>query len=131
MFLIDTNVWLELLLDQEKAGEVRRFFRENDASTLFISEFSLYSIGIILSKLDRDNTFKDFLTDTIEDSGVSRIMLDIEDLKKFPALRQRFHLDFDDAYQYIAADKHDLIIVSFDGDFDGTEKGRKAPAEIS
>ena len=42
----------------------------------------------------------------------------------------KFKLDFDDAYQYVAADKYDLIIVSFDTDFDTTEKGRKTPKEI-
>jgi len=29
-----------------------------------------------------------------------------------------------------AAEKHDLIIVSFDKDFDRTTRGRKTPAEI-
>jgi predicted nucleic acid-binding protein len=28
MYLIDTNVWLKLLLKQEKAEEVRRFFEK-------------------------------------------------------------------------------------------------------
>ena len=39
-------------------------------------------------------------------------------------------LDFDDAYQYALAEKHDLIIVSFDSDFDKTKRGRKSPAEV-
>jgi predicted nucleic acid-binding protein len=39
-------------------------------------------------------------------------------------------LDFDDAYQYVAADKHNLVIVSFDGDFDRTERGRKTPQAV-
>ena len=42
----------------------------------------------------------------------------------------KYHLDFDDAYQYVAAEQHDLIIVSFDNDFDSTVNGRKTPAEI-
>jgi len=33
-------------------------------------------------------------------------------------------LDFDDAYQYALAEKHDLIIVSFDSDFDKTGSTR-------
>jgi len=41
-----------------------------------------------------------------------------------------FKLDFDDAYQYIAAEKYDLTIVSFDSDFDRTTRGRKTPSEI-
>ncbi len=43
---------------------------------------------------------------------------------------QRFNLDFDDAYQYAAAEKYGLTIVSFDADFDRTEQGRKTAGEI-
>ncbi|OPY49144.1 MAG: hypothetical protein A4E49_03225 [Methanosaeta sp. PtaU1.Bin112] len=30
MYLLDTNVWLELLLQQERAAEVRRFLESID-----------------------------------------------------------------------------------------------------
>lgn len=43
---------------------------------------------------------------------------------------QRWHLDFDDAYQYATALKFDLTIVSFDTDFDRTDRGRKTPGDI-
>lgn len=36
----------------------------------------------------------------------------------------------DDAYQYVTADKHNLVIVSFDADFDRTERGRKTPQAV-
>ena len=39
-------------------------------------------------------------------------------------------LDYDDAYQYIVADQYNLVLVSFDSDFDRTTKGRKSPQEI-
>ncbi len=42
----------------------------------------------------------------------------------------RFDLDFDDAYQYVAAEKQGLVIVSFDGDFNRTTRGKKTPTEI-
>jgi uncharacterized protein len=41
-----------------------------------------------------------------------------------------FKLDFDDAYQYVAAEKHDLSLVSFDADFDRTSRGKTTPAEL-
>jgi predicted nucleic acid-binding protein len=41
-----------------------------------------------------------------------------------------FDLDFDDAYQYVAAEKSGPVVAGFDGDFDRTERGRKTPAEI-
>lgn len=43
---------------------------------------------------------------------------------------ERFNLDFDDAYQYVAAEKYNLTIVSLDSDFDRTERGRRDPAEV-
>jgi predicted nucleic acid-binding protein len=130
MYLVDTNVWLELLLDQEKAGEVRQFFQAVDTSLLSITEFSLYSIGIILTQLKKDEVFGDFLSDVIEDSGVGRIRLEISDLKHMLAIRRQFQLDFDDAYQYVAAAKYGYTLVSFDADFDRTERGKKTTSEI-
>lgn len=44
---------------------------------------------------------------------------------------QRFNIDFDDAYQYVAAEQYGLTIVSFDTDFNRTEKGCKAPDRIN
>jgi len=82
MYLVDTNVWLELLLEQEKETEVRQFFQSVEARLLSITDFSLYSIGVILTKLKKDEVFNDFLSDTIEDSGVMRICLDTADLKQ-------------------------------------------------
>jgi predicted nucleic acid-binding protein len=130
MFLIDTNVWLELLLEQDKAGDVRQFLQAIEGHLLAITDFSVYSIGIILTQLKKDVLFEDFLSDTIEDSGVKRIYLDSTDLKKLLIVRKRFNLDFDDAYQYVSAEKYGLTLISFDSDFDRTERGRKLPSQI-
>lgn len=51
MYLVDTNVWLELLLEQAKADEARQFFQGVEAASLAITEFSLYSLGVILTRL--------------------------------------------------------------------------------
>ena len=40
-----------------------------------------------------------------------------------------YHLDFDDAYQYTAADEHGLVLVSFDTDFDRTPLQRMTPKQ--
>jgi predicted nucleic acid-binding protein len=61
---------------------------------------------------------------------VGRIRLDTDDLKKVLSDIKRFKLDFDDAYQYVAEEKYNLTIISFDNDFDRTERGRKIPEEI-
>lgn len=129
MYLVDTNVWLEVLLAQRQTAEARAFFENVEAGQLAITEFSLYSLGIILTRLNKDDAFMDFLSD-VEETQVARIRLDSADLKHALAFRQTFRMDFDDAYQYAAAEKYDCVIVSFDKDFDRTTRGRKTPAEI-
>ena len=131
MYLVDTNVWLESILDQQKAGEVKVFFQKVEGKDLALTEFSLYSLAIILCRLKQEEAFADFLSDTIEDSGIKRIRLDISDLRQALLARNKFNLDFDDAYQYTAAEKFNLTIISFDQDFDRTERGRKTPGQIS
>lgn len=56
--------------------------------------------------------------------------LDVEDMESVIRSVQSFALDFDDAYQYVVAEKYNLTIVSFDTDFDRTKRGRRTPAEI-
>jgi len=123
-------VWLELLLEQERASEVHQFFQNIEASLLAITEFSLYSIGIILTRLNKNQVFEDFLVDTIETCGIIRICLDVNDLKQVIKTCQDYQLDFDDAYQYVAAVKHNYTLISFDTDFDRTERKRKSPSEV-
>ena len=130
MYLIDTNVWVELLLEQQRAKEVKRFFQEIEASQLAITEFSLYSIGIILDRLGKSETYTDFISDTIENSGVKLIRLSVKDLKEIYHICKQFNLDFDDGYQYLSALKYGYTIISFDKDFDRTDRKRKMPAEI-
>ncbi len=131
MFLVDTNIWLELLLKQEKADEVRIFFENVEANQLAITEFSLYSLGIILTNLKKDNIFKEFLEDTLENSGVAKIRLETHHLKKILDVRKKYGLDFDDSYQYVSAEEYGYTIVSFDKDFDSTILGKKTPSELT
>jgi predicted nucleic acid-binding protein len=128
-YLVDTNVWLELLLGQEKLDECKEFFQNVDTDLIAISEFSFYSIGIILCRLNKDELFEDFLDD-IENSLISKIKLGNKDVKYLLQIRKKYNLDFDDAYQYVVAEKYNLTIISFDSDFDRTELGRKTPREI-
>ena len=53
MYLVDTNIWLERLLDQAKSEEVGRFLSDTPPNQLIISDFSLHSIGVILDRLDK------------------------------------------------------------------------------
>lgn len=129
MYLMDTNIFLETLLDQDKAAKVQSFLRSIDLNIIFMTDFSLYSIGITLFRLKKFALFISFLEDIVV-NGIDILSLDPEDLKTLGQSVQKFNLDFDDAYQYAIAEKHDLQLISFDKDFDRTERNRKEPAEV-
>jgi len=59
--------------------------------------------------------------------GVAVIALSAHEMESLIEAAQRFGLDFDDAYQYAVAERYGLTIISFDSDFDCTERGRKMP----
>jgi len=127
MYLLDTNVFLELLLDQERADDVERFIQHHAEDPLYMSDFSLYSVGIILFRHGVHEMFNEFLDDVLVHGPVNRVVLPVEDLTGIASVAERFNLDFDDACQYVLAERHDLEIVSFDRDFDRTERGRTSP----
>lgn len=82
MYLIPTNVWLELLLDQEKAVNVRNLLEEVSSTLLHVTEFTFYSIGILLLRLDKAELFLRFVGDTILEAGVVLIRLGPEGIWK-------------------------------------------------
>ncbi len=64
------------------------------------------------------------------EGGITILSLGSEDIVRVEQVAAAFGLDFDDAYQYVVAEKTDLVLVSFDTDFDRTDKKRIVPAEI-
>lgn len=130
MYLLDTNIFLELLLNQEKAGEVRDFFGRISLSEITISDFSLYSIGILLIRQKRFTVYRQFLKDVVFDGGITVVSNSEESLVDIAEVSEQYGLDFDDAYQYVVAKNHELQIVSFDTHFDSTDLGRKTPGQV-
>jgi len=53
MYLIDTNVWLERLLYQERSEEVGRFLSQVSSEHLYVMDSAFHSIGVILRKLNQ------------------------------------------------------------------------------
>lgn len=129
MFLVDTSVSLEILLQQEGHEGARRFLERAPSGTLFVTEFTLYSIGLILDHEGRSEAYPSFLRETVNRGSVGRIRLSLDNLAKIPDVMERLGLDFDDAYQHVAARQADAEVVSFDDDFDATPAGRRSPNE--
>jgi predicted nucleic acid-binding protein len=131
IYLLDTNVWLERLLDQDRAAEVAAFFEAVPAENICISDFTVHSIGVILTRLKHPEAFLLFVQDVLIDSGVAFISVNSGSLRRVVEATTALGLDFDDAYQYAAAELYEATIISFDGDFDSTPLGRRTPAEVT
>jgi hypothetical protein len=119
-----------MLLEQEHLDEARNLLEAIPLSEITITDFAVHSIGIILTNDQKDSDYRDFVLDILQDTPIVVIRLDSDDLPRVLDVRKKHRLDFDDAYQYVAAEKHDLTLVSFDTDFDRTERGRKTPADV-
>ncbi len=130
MFLVDTNVWIERLLDQEHSEEVGQFLDKVPSDALFITDFALHSICLVMCRLGQQNSLQRFVRDIFENGAVSLIHLGGEDLVQVVEKMSQFNLDFDDAYQYVAAEKYGLTLISFDADFDRTPRGRRTPGQV-
>ena len=128
--LLDTNIFLEVILDQERADEARTLLSEIEGHEFFISDYSLHSIGLLLFRRGKHEVFRQFLRDMILGVGVAVIALSAQEMESLIEAAQKFNLDFDDAYQYAVAERYGLTIVSFDSDFDRTERGRKTPKDL-
>ncbi len=130
MYLLDTNIWLERLLEQDKSSQVKLFLQRVSSELLHIMDFSLHSIAIILVRLGKEDIPAQFIEDLFRHGAVTLVRLEPGDFPRIIRLIRTFKLDFDDAYQLAAGEKQHLTLISFDGDFDRTELGCKTPADF-
>lgn len=131
MYLIDTNIWLERLLEQDRSREVHAFLTRLPSEQLCVTDFTFHSIGVILGRLKRTEAFRDFVQDVFIDGAVMIVALKTESMANVVEAMAQFRLDFDDAYQYVAAEIYQLTLVTFDGDFDRTDLVRKTPHQVT
>ena len=113
-FLVDTNVFLEILLNQPGRAKCEQFLQQNTGA-LAIADFSLHSIGVIMLRRQQAGLFADFLNDSLPNLELLHL-----DRIGYPAVARAaedFGLDFDDAYQFTVAKAHGLAIATQDQHF--------------
>ncbi len=113
-YLADTNIFLEILLSQEKSKLCKEFLSANIGS-LYISDFSLHSIGVITFKFNRAKVFDQFVADSLP--GLNIVSLPKGQYDSISKNSEKFNLDFDDAIQCTMANYYDLSIATMDSDF--------------
>ena len=129
-YLVDTNIWLELLLNQEKSEVVSEFLTLVPPTQLFVSDFAIHSIGVILSRLKKFDALSLFLNDLFINGQIEQISLEPLDLIDVTYNIKKYNLDFDDSYQFTIAEKFGMTLVTFDKDFKVVGLKKKTPQEI-
>lgn len=114
-FLADTNIFLEILLNQPARSRCEQFLQAQ-AGNLALSDFTLHSIGVIAFRRQQAGLFEDFLNDSLPNLALLHL-----DRAGYPAVaraNQNFGLGFDDAYQFALAKAHGLTLVTQDRHFE-------------
>jgi predicted nucleic acid-binding protein len=113
-YLVDTNVFLEILLNQAGRKKCEAFL-QNEKGAAWISDFTLHSIGVLLFRQERPELFDKFTADTLPQFTI--LSLSETGYSQLAEINARHSLDFDDAYQFAVAREHSLTIASQDKDF--------------
>jgi len=74
--------------------------------------------------------FEKFINDLFINGQIEQLSLNSGDLLVVISNIQKFNLDFDDAYQLSVSQKYDLVIVTFDKDFNTRGIRKNTPEEI-
>lgn len=120
--LIDTNIFLEVLLEQKRWKECEDLLRRCRGES-GITDFALHSIGVTLLGLQKSSLFQRFLNDVLVRNDLFRLQP-----TQFPLLlsiHERHHLGFDDAYQLAVAEHFGLEFFTIDRHFRGIDSPSK------
>ncbi|MCL4337033.1 MAG: PIN domain-containing protein [Candidatus Thermoplasmatota archaeon] len=130
MLLVDTNIILELMLQQEKSDECEKFLNSVATGDIeaTITRFSMHAIQAILKNPEHTSVnihnvntsigLKVYDTNTSDEIAIALLMKEVK-------------LDFDDTLQFYVAKRIGAEgIVSFDKDFDKVDINRLEPAQV-
>ena len=96
--LVDTNVFLEILLNQAGRKKCEAFL-QGEKGAAWISDFTLHSIGVLLFRQKRSELFDRFTADTLPQLSI--LSLSEAGYSRLAEVNTRHGLDFDDAYQVL------------------------------
>mgnify|MGYP000044061315 CR=1 FL=1 len=122
VYFVDSNIFLELELDQERANECEAYLNKVRVGTLkaVITCFHVDSILIVMENYGkRPHELRTFISSLYGYKGLKIYYLSLLDRISATKYMERFGLDFDDALAYSVMKKLGMNkIVSYDKHFD-------------
>ena len=134
MYLVDTNIFLEVLLAGPRKNECIQFLTaiKNGVKVGVITDFSVHSILIIMEGVGKRDQLKIFLGSLLAYKGLQVYATELTDEIDAIDVSYDVKMDLDDAIQYHVASKLKAeAIVSFDKHFDGLKIPRLEPSQTA
>ena len=130
--LIDANIFLEFLLNQDRAEESMKLIGkvEEKIFEAFVTGFSLHSIEVILNRNKKHTLLNDFLKRVMNASALTVYQTTVQEEREIALLAPQVGLDFDDCLQYFVTKTLGASLISFDRDFDITDLQRVEPGAL-
>lgn len=130
--LIDTNIIIEIGRQQDRAEECQLLLdainQEIVGEKVYMTKFSLSAVQALLTPIS-PQLVKEILV-MIYQEKINLVKMEVSDELMIISSMKELGLDFDDATQFLAANKVKSYIVSYDKDFDKTDYPRKEPKDI-
>ncbi|MEM3712837.1 MAG: PIN domain-containing protein [Thermoproteota archaeon] len=133
MYLVDTNIFLEIMLSQTRSKDCKTLLNmiKNGDIKAIVTDFSIYSIMLIMSNSLKIKELKVFLSSLSAYKGLTIYHSKLADMLMAVEIMEKEGLDVDDAIQYSAAIVLGAnAIISFDKHFDSLKIPRLEPAQL-
>jgi len=134
MYLVDTNIFLEVLLAGPRKNECKQFLTllRNGVKIGVITDFSVHSILVIMEGFGKRDKLKIFLRSLLAYKGLRVHTTELTDEIDAIDASYEVKLDLDDAIQHHVASKLKVeAIVSFDKHFDRLKIPRLEPSQTT
>ena len=130
MILLDTNIFLELLLGQKRAAECENLLEliSKGQTEATVTHFSVHAVEAALGDT---SSLAAFLRNLEHSAGLSIYETNLSEEMAAALISEKVGLDFDDTLQYYVAKKLGVdALVSFDEHFDKLDLRRVEPRDL-
>lgn len=118
MYLFDSNIFLEILLQQEKTDAAQKALEEMSRDRPgFVTGFALHTIEVISTRAGEFDVLSKFMQFLRNYPFLKRYDTTTEEEEEICRRAPSLSLDFDDAIHHFVAEKHKLVLITFDSDF--------------
>lgn len=125
--LIDTNIFLEVFLNQARANDCSDFLGKVERGELrgFVTDFTIHGLAVLLERLGKRDFLSQVFTSLSAFKGLSLLQASLTEQSEIATLATQIGLDFDDAYQAYFARQMNMPVVSYDRHFDRVGQRRE------